>query len=276
MSDLWPLASAVTGSAAAGALSLLAIRHPPPRLVHANHRGDPVPAVLGMALLGGVLVGSLAGFAARGEGVPGLPASALAFGLLVGVGGAFDDLAKGGPARGFRGHLSALRRGRATTGILKLVLGVVAAGLLALAWWAGDGPLRFVSAIVLIAGSTNLWNVLDVRPGRALKWALVVLAPVFVLSLERNVGPVVAASFAATFGALPADLLERGMLGDSGSNPLGFLTGVGLAAALPAPAIAGAAVVVLALQIVAETVTISRVIEAVPPLRWFDMLGRRS
>ena len=34
---------------------------------------------------------------------------------------------------------------------------------------------------------------------------------------------------------------------------------------------AGIAVVVNA---VAETVTLSRVIEAVPPLRWFDALGR--
>jgi UDP-N-acetylmuramyl pentapeptide phosphotransferase/UDP-N-acetylglucosamine-1-phosphate transferase len=250
--------------------------HPPPRFVHANHRGDPVPAVLGMAFVGGVVVGSLAGFTTRGEGVPELPASALALGLLVAAGGAFDDLAKGGPVRGFRGHLSALRRGRVTTGILKLVLGLLAATTIAVAWWVGEGTLRVVAAVVLIAGSTNLWNVLDVRPGRALKWALVVLTPVFLLSLDRGVGPVVAASFGAAFGVLPADLLERGMLGDSGSNPLGFLTAVGLAVVLPTPGIAGAAVLVLALQIVAETVTISRVIEAVPPVRWFDRVGRRS
>ena len=35
-----------------------------------------------------------------------------------------------------------------------------------------------------------------------------------------------------------------------------------------------AAAIAVVINAVAETVTLSRVIEAVPPLRWFDALGR--
>ncbi|HJV04176.1 MAG TPA: hypothetical protein VJ868_02825, partial [Actinomycetota bacterium] len=85
-----------------------------------------------------------------------------------------------------------------------------------------------------------------------------------------------AATLGAAAAVLPFDLLERGMLGDAGSNPLGFLVGVALAAVLPTGGVVAAAVGVLLLQVVAETMTISRLIESTPPLRWFDRLGRRG
>jgi UDP-GlcNAc:undecaprenyl-phosphate/decaprenyl-phosphate GlcNAc-1-phosphate transferase len=140
---------------------------------------------------------------------------------------------------------------------------------------AAGGPLRVVTTAVLVAACTNLWNALDVVPGRSLKWGIVLL----ILSLPRawlgGGGEVQGAALGAALAVLPFDLLERGMLGDAGSNPLGFLVGVALAAVLPTPGLVVAAVVAVALQVAAETVTISRLIEATPPLRWFDALGRR-
>ena len=80
----------------------------------------------------------------------------------------------------------------------------------------------------------------------------------------------------AGVGVLPFELAERGMLGDAGSNPLGLVTGVILAAILPGWALVVATAVVLVLQVLAETVTISRTIDRVPPLRWYDRIGRRE
>ena len=74
--------------------------------------------------------------------------------------------------------------------------------------------------------------------------------------------------------ALVPDLREKAMLGDSGSNLIGFAVGVQLAASLPTWAQWPAAGVLVALNLLAETVTLSRMIEAVPPIRWFDRLGR--
>jgi hypothetical protein len=73
---------------------------------------------------------------------------------------------------------------------------------------------------------------------------------------------------------LPDDLGERTMLGDAGANGLGALLGLALldraphrrAAALDGPRRAHRA---------SEVVSYSRVVDAVPPLRWADRLGRR-
>ena len=132
-----------------------------------------------------------------------------------------------------------------------------------------------VAGALLVASATNLWNALDVRPGRSVKWGIVVLVPVFALTRDTGFGLVAGAALGGALGILPFDLLERAMLGDAGSNPLGLMAGAGLALVLPTASVIVAAVMVIILQVAAETVTISRVINAVPPLRWFDRLGRR-
>ncbi len=64
------------------------------------------------------------------------------------------------------------------------------------------------------------------------------------------------------------------MLGDAGANPLGAVLGVGLAASLDEPARLVAIVVLLALNLASEKWSFSKAIEASPPLRWLDGLGR--
>jgi UDP-N-acetylmuramyl pentapeptide phosphotransferase/UDP-N-acetylglucosamine-1-phosphate transferase len=261
----------VVGSALAGVLAGLSVTSAPRRLVRENHRGDPVPAVLGLALLGAAIVGTLIGLLWANRAGP-LMAAVLAGMVGLGAAGLLDDLAGDGP-RGFRGHLGDLARGRPTTGILKLVVGLAAGVTVAVL--IGGGALRVAASAVLVAVSVNLWNALDVAPGRSLKWAIVALVPVLAVTREAAFGVAAAATLGASVGLLPFDLTERGMLGDAGSNPLGFVVGTGLAAALPTAGVLAAAAAAVLLQTAAETVTISRLIEAAPPLRWFDRLGRR-
>jgi UDP-GlcNAc:undecaprenyl-phosphate/decaprenyl-phosphate GlcNAc-1-phosphate transferase len=104
----------------------------------------------------------------------------------------------------------------------------------------------------------------------------VVLVPVLAGAWGTGFGLIAAAALGAAVGVLPFDLLERAMLGDAGSNPLGVLAGAGLAVVLPTAGVVVAAVAAVLMQVAAETVTLSRAIEAVPPLRWFDRLGRRA
>lgn len=274
MTWTWPALAAAIGAAAAGVLALLGVRAAPVRLARTNHAGRRVPAVLGLALVGGLLLGAVTTRGLAGGGFRPVEAVTVAAVALVAGGGLLDDLLGGGAERGFRGHLGGLLRGRPTTGVLKLVVGIGSGVWVALV--IGGGPVKVTATAVLVAASANLWNALDVRPGRSAKWAIVALAPTLVVAGETAMGPVVGAALGAAVGILPFDLAERGMLGDAGSNPLGLVAGAGLAVILPTPWVVVAAAAAVVLQVAAETVTISRVVEAVPPLRWFDRLGRRS
>jgi UDP-N-acetylmuramyl pentapeptide phosphotransferase/UDP-N-acetylglucosamine-1-phosphate transferase len=227
--------------------------------------------MLGIALVGGVLAGV---FFARPSGIARSRVETVA---LLGIAGLFavgtlDDLVARGP-RGLLGHLRSLARGRPTTGILKLLAGVGAGVAAALA--IGGSAVRVTAAAVLVATSVNLLNALDVRPGRALKTAGLVMLATLPTLWGSGVGAIVAAAVGAGAGVLPYDLRERSMLGDGGSNPLGFVVGLALALVLTTPWLVAAAAVALVLQVAAETVTLTRLIDAAPPLAWLDRLGRR-
>jgi len=219
-----------------------------------NHRGVSVSLLSGPALAVGATLTS---------GLPG--AAAVAAGWGAGAVGRFDDAVGGADGtRGVRGHAAALRRGRITTGSLKVV-GIGAAGVLSAALLPGRQRLPdLVVNAGLVAGSANMVNLLDLRPGRALK--AVLLASV-ALDLPGPAG--------AAAALLPADLRERSMLGDAGANSSGALLGLAVAHRL-APRSRRTAVLglILALTAISERVSYSRIIEATPLLHWWDRLGR--
>jgi UDP-GlcNAc:undecaprenyl-phosphate/decaprenyl-phosphate GlcNAc-1-phosphate transferase len=175
----------------------------------------------------------------------------------------------GGAVRGLRGHLRALLSGHVTTGGLKVAAAVLAAAI-TVAWTPRDHLWANLLALIAIAGCTNIWNGLDVAPGRALKGFLVVALVLLVVDLKSFL---LVCTGAATAVFVP-DLRERGMLGDSGATLLGFLAGAEIVRRLPESWLIPAALVVIGLNVLAETMTFSRTIETIPPLRWIDHLGR--
>jgi len=170
--------------------------------------------------------------------------------------------------RGLVAHLTALTRGEVTTGIVKLAAAVLAA----VVWVAaGRNPFwRAALGVPVIAGCSNLLNLLDVAPGRALKGALVAGAALAMVRAD----PLVLVTIGVSLGVLVPDLRERAMLGDAGSNVLGLLLGIALFDRLGTLGLAIALAVLLGLHALAETVSFSRIIEVTPPLRWIDRLGR--
>lgn len=264
-----PLLAIGVGAAASLILSgVLGALRPAPFPVRENHAGRPVPMVLGVAVIVGALVGALA--------AEGLPATAVGVALGIGLlvllaAGVLDDRVRGGP-RGISGHLRSVAHGRPTTGVLKLIVGVGAAIAVAVA--AGGEPLRLATGALLMAFLVNLFNGLDVVPGRSLKWGVVLLAVVLIWLWDDPRTLLPASGLGAAAGALGFDLRERGMLGDGGSNPVGLLVGAGLFLVLPTWGVVAAVIVAALLQLAAETVTLSRLIGSAPPLRWFDRLGR--
>jgi UDP-N-acetylmuramyl pentapeptide phosphotransferase/UDP-N-acetylglucosamine-1-phosphate transferase len=292
------LAAALAAAAAAGLASRAVAAAPGARsaLARTNFRGREVSLAGGLAYAAGA--GTVAALAGGAAGV----AAAVA-GLGSAAVGAYDDAVGGRPghagAKGFRGHLSALRHGRVTSGMVKIagigVAGLAAAGHLDHRGDAGCEPgpryrgLRFaapagapgrrglnavdtLAAGALIAGTANLFNLFDLRPGRALKIGLAASAPLAVAG--GPAAPIAAATAGAAAALLPADLDERIMLGDAGANALGALLGTLAAARTGRRGRLALLAGVVALTAASEKVSFTRVIEGTPVLRDLDAWGR--
>ena len=234
-----------------------------------NHRGVLVPRILWAVLDGMALLWSIGYSLLRdpGRGAWGAVAGV----VLVSAAGLIDDLRPVGP-RGLRGHARSLLEGHMTTGALKVL--VTTGSAVVVVALQGERPAWImVTGVVLVAGCANVWNGLDVAPGRALKAFLPAIL-VFLVAGHLEVFPGALGMFLAALVALPLDLRERAMLGDAGSNPLGFAVGLGLYVTLDGASVAVAAAAAVGLNVLAETVTLSRVIDATPPLRWLDRAGR--
>jgi hypothetical protein len=151
-----------------------------------------------------------------------------------------------------------------TTGAVKLA-GIGATGLASAALAGGD-PVDVAVNAGLIAGSANLLNLFDLRPGRAIKVAALA---------GLAIGGSAAAPLGAAAALLPEDLAERAMLGDTGANAIGAMLGTAAAVSLPRPVRVALLSGIVALTAASEKVSFTKVIERTAPLRWVDMLGRR-
>ena len=240
------------------------------RLLVENHRGVLVPRVLGIVLALDALVWTLVSASVIDVGAAGW--GALGGSLLVFAAGLVDDLAQAGP-RGLRSHLRALASGRVTTGIVKLVV-IASSAAVVVALQPDRAGYAAAFGIVLLAACANVWNGLDVAPGRSLK-AFLFPAIAFLVWGEVADVPLLPGLLVGAVVALPFDLREHAMLGDGGANLLGFCAGLALYDVLPDPFVAVAAGVAVALNVLADTVSLSRVIERAAPLRRLDALGRR-
>jgi hypothetical protein len=270
---LGAVAIGALGSVAASAL----LKARPPggvqRWTRTNHAGRPVTLFEGPGYAVGAVAGAIAGGAGGPAAVAGLGSAAF---------GAFDDLLGNGARKGLRGHLAAARRGEVTTGAIKIV-GLGLTGLLSARMIDRCGERNGVMATVVgggvIAGAANIANLLDLRPGRALKVVLLLAAPLVAGGCRTHpfsptAGATAGAAAGAAIGALPADLAGTSMLGDTGSNSAGALLGTAFVARTGLGGRLLALAVMTALTLASERVSFTKVIESTPGLREFDALGR--
>lgn len=253
-----------------------------------------------VSLRGGVaMAGASVASAAVASALSDQPRAALGGAVAAlggGVAGYIDDVDQGAHdggkvAKGLKGHLGALAHGQVTTGVIKIA-GIGASALAASALVGSKATSVSGKAAdlalntVLIAGTANLANLLDLRPGRALKATVLVATPLSYFSAAAA-KPEASASGAsaqrllasglnaAAITALVEDLQETTMLGDTGANAAGALLGTSLAANDSRKLRLGATLGVVGLILASEKVSFSKVIAANPALNWLDQLWRR-
>ncbi len=207
-----------------------------------------------------------------------LPIAVYALGVLA-LGLIDDTLARGETdaagstaQRGWRGHGAAALRGELSTGVLK------AAGSLGLALFAmsylGLSNGRWLLAAGVLVLATNVFNLLDLRPGRSLK-AFVLLGAGLTIG-STDVRPLWALGLFAAPALVAGiyDLRERAMLGDTGANLLGALAGLWLVLTLSGVGQLIALALLAVITLYGELRSISALIERIPVLRALDSWGR--
>ena len=189
--------------------------------------------------------------------------------------GALDDLAGDGASKGLKGHLGAAARGRVTTGLVKIV-GIGATGLVAAA--LADRDRDDVAALdtlvggAVVAGAANLANLLDLRPGRALKVTVLASLPLLRAGGRRTAAPPPRREPRSACCA-PTSPAPRCSATPAPTPPVRSwappcLAGTGRRGRLAALA------VLAGLTLASEKVSFTRVIESTPGLRELDALGR--
>ncbi len=171
-----------------------------------------------------------------------------------------------------RPHARALLGGRLSTGVIK------AAGAFGLAAFAVSGLGHewpgYLADTALLLLTTNLFNLLDLRPGRVEKALALLLAGICIGAATAYPVELLGVFIGPVLIGAALTLRERAMLGDAGANLAGAIAGVALIVALGDEARLIALAVVAALTIFGEFRSISAAIERIAPLRWLDRLGR--
>lgn len=205
----------------------------------------------------------------------------LSFGM--GMLGILDDLLGSRATGGLKGHfMKWVRDGEITTGLIKAVGGGCLSLTVALLgnpsalrdWNLSSAAVVVVDGLV-IALTANWINLLDVRPGRALK-AVLLKSGLLLLVVPASMSAVLLPLIGVAIGYFSADLQEKAMMGDVGANFLGAVLGYLLVETFGANVTGSILAVLLLLHVYTETHSLSKLIERNKVLEWLDQLGREE
>ena len=186
--------------------------------------------------------------------------------------GFIDDMLGQRDALGFKGHFSALFKGRLTTGGLKALGGGLLAFFIAFSL-EGSWPEILLNTFI-IALSANLMNLFDLRPGRAVKAYFLFLLVIIVIAGGRVEWMLIAALSGAVLYYFRDDLKANVMMGDAGSNVLGMALGYFSVVSLSWPARLGVLAFLVGIHLYTKKYSLTTTINNNKLLKRLDELGR--
>lgn len=234
-----------------------------------NYRGNHVPTAGGLILLFPCIAGIIPYY------VYGFTLDNIIYVFIVislALMGFMDDAAGSRHSKGILGHFKAFINGNLTTGFIKAAIGTVIGIIVALTNY-GSLFAFFINLIVFVF-SLNLINLLDLRPGRAVKGFSFLLV-IFLILSGFEYAYLILSIVAAIVPYIKGELMEEYMLGDTGSNLIGGMLGYYAVRALPDTVKLIYAAFLILLNVLAEFYSFSKWIDKVPLLRSIDRLGRR-
>ncbi|MCM8900872.1 hypothetical protein KVG29_06470 [Caldicoprobacter algeriensis] len=233
-----------------------------------NYRGQPVVTSMGLTFIFPCALGIIPFM------VAGIEPEHMAFLIVVTslvLAGFIDDVLGDATIKGIKGHVAELIKGRISTGGVKLIITALVGMFVSrchhkslIAW--GVYALLFSLFV-------NFINLMDLRPGRAIKAFLLSVILLMILGGFSNVWILIPILAALPFH-MKGEMEEKYMLGDTGANLLGGIAGFYAIKAVTLAPAAVMAVMLLSIHVIAEYRSLSRFIESIPALRFIDQLWR--
>lgn len=191
----------------------------------------------------------------------------------IGFIGLLDDLAGDKSTKGIRNHVKKTMEGMLTTGFLKAAVGFALSFIASMKISAN--LFDFLINTFVIALFTNTINLLDLRPGRAVKSFLFISVVLIITNLIRifEIVPLLIVHVISWIYII-YDLKEKCMLGDTGSNILGISLGYYSALLMGSGSKAALLALLVSINLLSEKVSITEIIRKNRLLSYMDRIGR--
>lgn len=241
-------------------------------VIRPNYKKDMIPVSMGLVFLPMIVINGilLAIFTTEYKNL--LYLFMYIFGLiamcLVGI---LDDIIGNRDVSGLKGHFKSLFKGNLTTGGFKALFGGFVGILISVA--ISKNIIDIGINTLIIALSTNLMNLLDLRPGRAIKVYLFLAILIFltIAGYPKGLLLLIVPSVLVYF---THDLKAKAMMGDTGSNVLGISIGILVAMVYGLGVRVGWLVFLIFIHLLTEKYSLTKIIEQNKFLNFIDKLGR--
>ena len=241
-------------------------------MIRENYRGDMIPVGLGLVFIPTLVINSIILIYSNIVPEKIIMIYMLLFAsIAMSFVGIIDDSLGNRGVTGLIGHFKALFKGSLTTGAFKALLGGFVG--LTLAVTLSKSIPNIIVATVVVALSTNMMNLFDLRPGRAIK-AYVILAIIIFLASAKFNREVMMLIVPAVLAYFYFDLRALTMMGDAGSNVLGVSIGVFIVSSFDLPVQLVSLVLLVAIHVLTEKFSLTKIIENNKFLNYVDKLGR--
>ena len=237
-----------------------------------NYKKDMIPVSMGIVFLPMLIINAiiLAYFTTNFKDM--LHIFIFLFGLVsMFFAGILDDIIGNRDVSGLKGHFKSLLNGKLTTGGFKALFGGFIGLVISIA--ISKNIYDIVINTLIIALSTNLMNLFDLRPGRAIKgYLLISIVLLFTLGeYTRNLLLLIFPNVIAYFNQ---DLKAKAMMGDTGSNVLGISIGILFVMGYPLKVRLIWLAFLIFIHILTEKYSLTKIIENNKFLNFIDKLGR--
>lgn len=237
-----------------------------------NYKKDMIPVSMGIVFLPMLIINAiiLAYFTTNFKDM--LHIFIFLFGLVsMFFAGILDDIIGNRDVSGLKGHFKSLLNGKLTTGGFKALFGGFIGLVISIA--ISKNIYDIVINTLIIALSTNLMNLLDLRPGRAIKGYLVI-SIVLLFTLDEYTRNLLLLIFPNVIAYFNQDLKAKAMMGDTGSNVLGISIGILFVMGYPLKVRLIWLAFLIFIHILTEKYSLTKIIENNKFLNFIDKLGR--